>query len=308
METKYRTFFYRRVSWNGNHLQDLESHLKLAHEELQTTADRTFEYNEGGEIQGISYEVRDSGLFCHVTAYVPFRSTLLVPFASSDKVKTTKPQQPPDNHHFMDGDAFFLIKGNHIILCPSNVRETVVITYIKEILKKTNREDLLLKFSIQPITNLNTLKLIKDEGVKRLELNASLYEASVKYMERTSVNNRMFKGISEVLGLLKKDEDKDIDDRENLTVKLSISYDLRKKGGDISKQRLQEIANEVIEEDADKGFVIITRQGKKVTSDQIRISEKFKIPVDGNSVIKEAVWNELEAYLKKLRKSGVLGQ
>lgn len=116
----------------------------------------------------------------------------------------------------------------------------------------------------------------------------------------------------EVLALITKDKgvpDDQIKEMENLSVKLEISYDSRKKGGIIGRNYLGNTANTIISEgEENDGFSIVTGGGTTVTADEIRISEKVKLTPHGNSVFKTDVRKALENYLTDLEDSGMLEQ
>lgn len=60
---KFRTLFYRRVSWTQG--DNLQRQLSKAHESLATTEDRTFAHGDG-EIQGMVVDDGTTGLFIHI--------------------------------------------------------------------------------------------------------------------------------------------------------------------------------------------------------------------------------------------------
>ncbi len=308
---KQRTIFYRRVAWRNATKTTLEKHLKQAHNNLLTTHDRTFPYADG-EIQGLIVEPRESGLFFHLAMYTPHQPTSVVPFPSTAKSKDTSPEPPPDKHHYMEGDIFFIVSGDHIVLCPSGARESVAISYINHSLRKAGKEKLIADFSIEPVAKIDKVKLLQQEGVKKVSLNASLYEASVEYTERKTTKMNLLNGVAEdIIALFAKDENPDlqnIGDMENLSVKLEISFDSRKKGGEMGRERLDRTANMLISDDEDQGFTIITGNGKKLTADEIRISDKVKLSPYGNSVFRSDVRDALEQYLSDLNDSGMLEQ
>lgn len=308
---KFRTLFYRRVAWLNGSSDVMQRHLSKAHDSLDSTQKRTFPHGEG-EIQGLTVETRKAGLFFHIASYTPHQPTSLVPFPSKAKSKDTSPEPPPDRHNYLEGDIFFLVSGNNIVLCPSGAHESVAISYIKHVLRKSGKEEHITRFHIDPVAKIDKVKLIKQEGVKKISLNASLYEASVEYMERKTTKMNLLNGVAEeVLALFSKDSNKDlqeIKEMENLSVKLEISFDSRKKGGDVGRERLEKTANMLVADDEDQGFSIVTGSGKRLTADEIRISDKVKLSAHGNSVFRSDAWTSLEKYLDDLDELGMLEQ
>lgn len=308
---KQRTMFYRRAAWIAGKSGNLEKELKAAHKILSSTAERTFPHNEG-EMQGLSFEPSDQGFCMHIASYVPHQATSLVPFPSRASVKNTTPQSPPDKHNYLEGDIFVVIRGNHIVLCPSGARESVAISYMTHALRRSGKDKLITHFSVEPVVSIDKLKIIQQEGVKKIALNASLYEASTDYLERKTTKMTLLNGLAtEVLTLFAKDNDdrlKGVGEFENLSVRVEISFDSRKRGGEIGRERLERTAEKVILDNEDDGFQIITGSGKKFAPNSIRINESVGLSVFGNSVEREKAWDSLKKYLDSLHESGALEQ
>lgn len=306
-----RTVFYRRVAWQNGCSGLLGDHLSKAHNSLLTTSDRTFKYGDG-EIQGLTFENKNGDLFFHLAFYTPHQHTSLVPFPSGDKSKDTSPAPPPAEHNYLRGDIFFLVRGNHIVLCPSGARESIAISYINHVLRNNGMEKLLAQFSIESVAKVDKVKLIEQEGVKKVLLNASLYEATVEYVERKTTKMNLLHGVAEeIIALFANDRNKDlqeIGEMENLSVKLEISFDSRKKGGELGRKRIEKTANMLIEDDEDQGFTIVTGNDKLVKADEIRISDRVMLDPYGNSVFRSCARTALEKYMADLNGSGMLEQ
>jgi hypothetical protein len=115
----------------------------------------------------------------------------------------------------------------------------------------------------------------------------------------------------EILALFAKDNDQslqEIQEAENLTVRLEISFDARKKGGEVGRKRIEKTADKLIADDEEQGFKIVTGSGKTLSATQIRVSEKTVLPAHGKSVIRTAAWSKLSEYLQELKASGILEQ
>lgn len=306
-----RTIFYRRVDWKNNSTGTMQQHLANAHQTLLSTHDRTFHFGDG-EIQGLKVESQDNVLFIHLALYTPHQPTSLVPFPSTALSKDTSQIAPPSDHNYLEGDIFFAVKGNHIVLCPSGARENVALSYINHVLRKVGQDVLTTLFEIDPVAKVDKVEMIKREGVKKIALNASLYEATVDYVERKTTKMNLMHGVAEeILALFAAEQNKDlkeISEMENLSVKLEISFDSRKKGGEIGRQRLEHAAKMLISDDEDQGFAIVTGNDQRLTANEIRISDKVQLDKNGNTVFRQAAFKALGEYLVKLDESGVLEQ
>ena len=124
-------------------------------------------------------------------------------------------------------------------------------------------------------------------------------------MDRVSKKRDIFSSLEEILSefVIDLDEKEELKAKEHLSAVLEVSFDSRQKGGEISKGKLDCLAEQLMIGDT---FTIITRKGKKFTHDELRLSNSVSLPCDGSSVSKEAAWNELEGYFKRLKGQGIL--
>jgi hypothetical protein len=236
----------------------------------------------------------------------------LVPFPSKAKSRDTSQESPPHDHNFLESDIFFVLSGNHLVLCPSGARESVALSYINYILRKVGEDKLTTRFSIESVANIDKVKLLQSEGVKKIALNASLYEATMDYTERTTTKMTLLNGIAEeFVALFAEDKNhklREIGELENLSVKVEISFDARKRGGEIGRERLEATASKLLGEDESEGFTIVTSDGKKLTANEVRINQKVSLPTHGSSVSRHEAWSSLAGYLEDLKALGMFQQ
>ena len=318
---KNKKFYYRRAKWDDQGKQSLESLLIYAHQILGTVGKRTFDVNYGTEIRGASFK-DDGGLYLQIASYVPGESTSIIDKSKRAKQSNVTAQIAPDGKDYLDGEVFVYIKDNHVILCPSGVRETVVEIYIGHILRAIEKKEIAKTFELDKVAKTNKLRMIKDEGVKEIDLNTSLYEASLIHMDQ---KNPKVSGLKKVMAdqlssIFSKDKDlKDITEKENLNVKVTIKFDgmeARRNSkdpefGTAGKKRLEKTAEQVIAEfdkEHENGFVIVTGAGNRITSDEIRVSDSFRVETLGKSLSKSAAWTKLKEYHDRLNADGVFKQ
>jgi hypothetical protein len=318
---KMKKFYYRRAKWDGQNKLTLETLLTDAHEQLDTVGKRSFSVSSGTEIRGANYKT-DKGLYLQVASYVPGEPTSIIDKSKRSKQSTVSAQNAPDGKDYLDGDVFVFVKDNHVILCPSGVRENVVETYIWNILRAFDKKDIAKSFELDKVAKTNKLRMIKDEGVKEIDLNTSLYEASLLHMDR---NNPKISGIKKAIAdqmtaIFGKDQDlKDIKEKENVNIRISLKYDgqeARKhlkepEFGESGKKRLERTAEQIIAEyeaEHENGFVIVTGAGNRITSDEIRVSDSFSVETLGKSLSKASAWTKLKEYHDRLNADGVFKQ
>lgn len=318
---KNKKFYYRRAKWDDQGKQSLESLLIDAHKVLDTVDKRTFEVSSGAEISGASFK-DDGGLYLQIASYVPGESTSIIDKSKRAKQSNVTAQTAPEGKDYLDGEVFVYIKGNHVILCPSGVRETVVETYVWHVLRAIEKKEIAKTFELDKVAKTNKLRMIKDEGVKEIDLNTSLYEASLIHMDQKNPKVSGWKKVmaNQLSAVFSKDKDlKDITEKENLNVKVTIKFDgieARRNSkdpefGKAGKKRLEKTAEQVIaefDEEHKNGFVIVTGAGNRITSDEIRVSDSFRVETLGKSLSKSAAWTKLKEYHDRLDADGVFKQ
>lgn|GEM_PF-1250503 len=334
-DTKKRPFYYRRAKWDGQKEdKTLQAILEECHDNMPTVGERTFQSGEG-ELRGADAERKAGvGFFLHIASYVPDERATTIDKARTSRRSNLYTETAADGREFLNGDIFILIKDNHLILCPSGVRESIAFSYINLVLKKCGFALMLASFQLEKIAKASKMALIAKEGVKAIELNASLYEASVLEIDESEKkNNRskideLVKKASELIeDMFSQDPElSEIRENENLDIKLSLSFDgreARRKGkpegfGELGRSRLKKASEQIIQDlekpsdelhfgDED-GFKIITGSGNVITPTEIRVSDAFYVKTFGKTLDKQDAFDKLEDYLGRLKISGVLVQ
>lgn len=304
-----RKIYYKRANWISQTTKTLYRHLLDAHKELPTTNHRTFQYHDG-QIIGLDTKVSNNTIYFHVANYIPKQATSIVPEPSKSPSRNIKTNPPPNNYNYMTGDIFFAVRDNHILICASGLSEAVATSFIHECFVASDKVNLIRTYEIDYVANLSKISIINKYGVKEIELNASLYEASADYINRNSTKNNILGGaISEIASIFENDELglDTISEKENLNVRLSIKLNTRKKGGELGKKRQLELAKSILKEE-DEGFSILTANGQKITSEETKILKSVKFDRNGSSIYKSNCWDELEKYFDELSNDGFLNQ
>ncbi len=337
-EVKTKRLFYRRANCSTEGFTEkdkekevtLEALLKTCHTHCKMTSLRTFKGLYGSEIQCPKYEDKNGdGLLLHIASYVPDQATSAIEKASTTSENSSVSTVPaPEGKNFLDGDAFVLIKGNDVVLTLSGIRENVVTSYMSQILDKNDFKKAGLALEFRGIAKDDKVKMIQTQGVKAIELNASLYEASLMHLEKQNEKSKRETKIFDLPGavadtlkqVFAKDKTlKEITEQENVNIKLSISFDgneARKKVhkktvgfGSVGKSRLEK-ASELILQEANKddvdGFTIITGDNNKIKSDEIVVSDTFRIKTLGKSLDHTDAFAKLQEYYTQLKDRGTL--
>lgn len=318
---KNKKFYYRRAKWDAQEKITLEDILVDAHEQLETVGKRSFSVSSGSEIRGAAFKV-DGGLYLQIASYVPDEPTSIIDKSKRSKQSAVSAQTAPEGKDYIDGDVFVYIKGDHVILCPSGVREQVVETYIWNILRAVDKKDIAKTFELDKVAKTNKLRMIKEEGVKEIDLDTSLYEASLIHLDRNNPKVSSIKKViaDQVIAIFGKDKElNEIKEKENVNVAISLKYDGRAarsnqkdpEFGASGKKRLEKTAEQIISEFesySENGFVIVTGAGNRITSNEIRVSDSFRVDVLGKSLSQSSAWKKLKEYHDRLDTDGVFSK
>jgi len=310
MDERLKTLSYRRVQFLVETDKTLESYLAEAHKRLPNIENRTI-----ADDGSLVLECRDFvhkqgvGVFLHIAAYTPGEHASVVPRLKGVPSGALQTAAPPDGCEFMDGDTMAFVAGDHVILCSSSLHEKQAERYMTRIVDIAQIDTHAAQFSLTKVANVNKMKLIKSQGVKSINLNASLYSATIDHMERTTVNKKVSGSVADaVLAIFGKDLcEEDWEKAENMSVNVRLSYDSRKCGVMFNKERLESLANIMVNED-DDGFTIETVGGEKIGPDDIVLRKKAKLPKFGKTVYCSDAWQELATYFQELKVGGLLEQ
>jgi len=308
--TRERTVIYRRAEWaNDNPASiSLEMCIRQACAKLQSTQDRSIKLGDVlTSLASVRQHNQGDGVSLHITIETPGEHASIVPDKSNagDEINvSTSP--PPKNFEFMDGDAFAYVNGDDVCMCTMGIRDSGISLFLRELFKRAKIRKDSDMFALFKVANVKRLALIKDEGVKEIEIKATMFQAAADYNQRQKKTmgaaGALKKHINAVLG---KDRDANID---SLRATISLKLDRRIRAGiKLGEKRLQLLAEDILKDSyKDDDFVIVTEGGKKITADEIFISSKLKIRKSGKTVDRDKAWIEVRAYYKTLQESGMI--
>jgi hypothetical protein len=323
---KQKRLHYRRAVWvpesdTQEVKNTLEYYLELSHAETEIAQNLTFSFGDH-EIACADRRLTSDGFYLHLATYSPGGDTSTIVKDSSLRARAISPEPAPQGKDYLHGDIFILVKDNHVLLCPSGARENIAIKYFIFILEKLNKKFSAASFNLAIIANVDKLNMIKNEGVREIVLNSSIYEASKHFIEK---NDPKFSGlipniVSDLKRIFSEDKDlKNIQQDENINVSLTIRFDGKEKQknlknptfGSVGLKRLTAASRKIlddIDDFNDGNFEIVTYNNHTITANETQVSEEYSIDKHGNSINKDATWITLKTYYDKLKGSGILEQ
>lgn len=305
---KDRTLIYRRASWLNDGTEFSLFDLISSTLEQKSTIANTRQISASGQNIDIRHRrLNEDTVLVHAVAYVPNEAASVVPEVQENVSEADLDTLRVDDGDFMDADFMALIKNNHVIMCLNGMRENQAAKYLRDLIRDIHDNDL-ASFELLKIADIDKANILRTEGVKSIDLNMALFDATLNQNDR--VHNQARSGLSSFMrSLATKDLTRqEIEASENLMVKLHLSIDGRKKSNTlVGEERLKEIANTLVSSEEDDGFAILTKEGKTIRQDEISLSKKVRLEDNGaKSVSYLQAWQALGTYFNELEENGSL--
>ncbi len=299
---------YRRAEFLQQSGKTLEVYLNEAHTKFPEISQRRVSLQGQPILEGRKHvkDLGGIGTLLHIAAYTPGEHASIVPKSDSEDVSTTP---PPRDSEFMDGDIMALVVGNHVFLCSSNISDKRAERYMIGIIEAAALERMASNFCLCKKADIDKVALLQSKGVKSINLNACLFDATLDHAERTTVQKKLRGGLmDEIVSIFAEDRpEEDILSSENLSAKIILSFDSRKKRIDVARQGIFDLAEKMFENEEDS-FSITTLGGETINGSDISLRKTVKLPKHGKSVFFSDAWKALEVYYTELKDAGVLEQ
>lgn len=310
-KTRLKTISYRRAVWLK--ADNLERLLDQALSKLPKVVDRKFLREDGQVVKSIRHKKSDAGHYIYIVAETPgdHASTLARRNESKDAFDIdTVP--PPAGSEYMDGDVFLYVKDNDVCLCTTGLREATASMFLRLLIEKAGLPKSATQFELQKIANIDKARLIQAQGVREVDIRASMFDATHKYLKRKTSGEGTLAAIGKHLNSIFEDDE---GVRDNLQV--SVVLRARSRGLDLSSrdahaaqavgaQRLQALAEALIEGDSD--YVIVTGDGQRISPDEIYVRVKMPIEALGKTTSCKKTWDAMKTFYDQLVENGILVQ
>lgn len=259
----------------------------------------------------MSFQQRGPYSCGHIAAYVPDQPACVVPDASPANDLDTSTLEPPQGHSYLDGDIFYVAREDDLVVCTSSLRETALLDYLMSILDLYCEDFAPSDLVVSAVADIDQIKLLKREGVAKIVINSCLYSASINYLERKLKKQGFVSSVQALAeaALMQNHQPgaSKLYEEANLSMKVEISMDRRKKGL-ASQQSITETATSLLNDPDADDVTIITNAGSRVRASSIAVSKSVRLPAHGNSVSKLAAWAALTEYLNELSNLGITSQ
>jgi hypothetical protein len=317
-QEKAKTLRYRRAIYTvpkddeeADKILTLEEYLKLAHAKFKSIEQRRVRYDSGYTLEARDARSRRQvGTLLHIAAYTDGEPATIVPLVAGTDSAPVDVLPPPKNTDFMDGDVMALISGNDVVLCASQIHDINLYRYCAGIFTAADLPVQATLFRLERAADADRVQLLEDEGVKQIRLSVSTFDATLSHAKRKSVRTKLGAGMMEELfALLGKDVNmEEAKDYSSLSAEIVIKFDKRRKNGELGGERIEALAKQVVADDDDEGFTIVTGEDNVVGASTLSLHKSVSLPAYGKSVSRDAAYQELVTYFKELDDDGLLEQ
>jgi hypothetical protein len=313
IEYRTKTIHYARATFvvapaPGATLQSLVNAVIKTH--LTTVPDRTLESADGRVIEPRHQRLRNqnAGSLLHLVTYKASEQATTVPHATNTDIeKDLGSAAPPANEEFMDGEAFILISGMHVIVCSSNLSDLKICRYLDALIVKAGLSALPCGLDFARVADLDVVRMIAQFGVKSVTLDASLYEATRQRIQRIhGLRSSMSEFLGRVKSLVSMDtSEAEADKSADLHAKITISIPGHNKS-QIAQSGLDGLAQAVIEDDDADDVLLEFGNGATRKLNHVCLRKSCRIQTLHKGLNYDNAFSHLDAYFAKLKSENLL--
>lgn len=204
-----------------------------------------------------------------------------------------------------------LFKDNHVICMNCGRNAGSLRIYLQQLFRKAGFPDASRQFEIVRIGSPDKLAIIEKFGVKSVDMEVEIAEATAAEVIEGDGGGGFWKSIKANIGsiftaITARDESvEELRRAEKGSVKVSIN--VPKSDLTAAKAGLDDFASEVLEDEEAEGFVIHLRDGGgTIKPEEVSVRKQVKLDAMANSVSPSQAWDAMETYLGELEESGQL--
>lgn len=242
------------------------------------------------------YEERTDSFMFQFSAATPGEDATTVP---TDKLTVEKMDlsstKAPDGCEFADGDIICCVRNNDLFVCCSMLHPTSIKSYLLALFEAAELGNKAMSLDLNKPANFEKMKILREGGIKKIILNASLDGPEFKRIEDLKNKGRMLSALGNVFN-----KDLDLINGAN-TSKAKFKVEIGIPKGEISPSNWPEdMAKDIMEDDIKYRFE--TNDGRVVTSKEITIAKYSKMEPLGKTVFRNEAVTKLREFMNEILK------
>ena len=302
-----KTLEYRRARFLDDG-QNLEQLIRQAWGMFGTQAERTINVAGGRATTGLrSLDLNAAGFAVHCGRYTDGQGVGTIQTAPAPEVDIG--EQPPEpGENFLSSDLMALVKDNHVICMNCGRNAGSLRIYFQQLFRKAEFEDASRQFELVRIANPDKVAIIGAVGVKRVDLEIDIAEATAAELIAEAGGGGIWDNITGSLGnafqaITGQDETvEQIRQAEKGTMKVSINV----PKGDLNaaKEGLAQLSEEVVEDEESESYVIHLGNGDTIKPNEVSVRKQVELEAVANSVSVFQAWESMREYIGELMENG----
>lgn len=302
-----KTLEYRRARFLDDG-QNLEALARQAWEQFDTQAARTVTHSDGRSTVGLrSRDLGASGFAVHCARYIDGQSVGTIKTAPAPEVDIGE-QAPAPGENFLNSDLMALLQDNHVICLNCGRNAGSLRIFFQQLFRMAGFNDASRQFELVRIANPDKVAIIETVGVKRVDLQADIAEATAGELIEGTARAGVWQSIAGSLGDALRaitDRDEEIEQiRRAEKGTITVSINVPKGDLTAAKDGLSQLSEEIVEDEESDSYVIHLGNGDTIKPDEVSVRKQVKLEAAANSVSVYQAWDAMVHYSEELMESG----
>jgi len=302
-----KTLEYRRARFLDDG-QNLEQLVRRAWGQFATQTDRTITVGGDRATTGLrSRDLNAVGFAVHCGRYIDGQGVGTIKTAPAPEVDIG--EQPPEpGENFLNSDLMALVKDNHVICMNCGRNAGSLRFYFQQLFRKAGFNDASRQFELVRIANPDKVAIIEAVGVKRVDLEIDIAEATAAELIDGAGGGGIWHNITDSLGnafqaITGQDETvEQIRQAEKGT--MTVSINVPKGDLNAAKDGLAQLSEEVVEDEESESYIIHLGNGDTIKPNEVSVRKQVKLEAAATSVSVFQAWEAMQEYIGELMENG----
>ena len=297
-----KTAHYRRAAHAVGESMFLQSALNSCQDNYQSVGFPVFELKPDVDCVVASHKVKSGRDFLHLVTFERGAGAAVIQTLQSAEVDEAP---APQSKEFIQSQLFLLCSGDNLLWTTHNnsLRDRAVGVMVNRLIEVFGDFEDNPMYVLEANLDEKMFKNLMTQGIQEIDLAVGGYKDTLDYLTNDgSIEN------AGIISVLKNALSPDLSQEEKEAATKIAARVVLRPGRDWNdmhvKELLADMASNVLDE-MDDGFVIVTKNGLRVTHDSMRVKDDFNVNGNRRVVDVKQVHDELQASFGSLESMGV---
>lgn len=299
-----KTAHYRRASQVTGNATTLQRALDLCRDEYPAGAYPVYRFKNGVDAIVANHELRDGLDFLHIVTFEQGAGAAVI-----ETIQRTGVNEEPAPHakQYIQSQLYLLCRSDDIVFTSHNapLRDSAASVLLNQLISTFSDEDPAASFILTATLDEARFRDLMNDGIQEIDLDVGAYRSTLEYL-----GNRGQIADGGLFSVLKSFVTNDVTEEEREAAEKIMARLTLRPGRDWDdlhvKELMAEMATNLVDDELDSGFTIVTKSGLRITRDSVRVSDDFH--VDGNRRVVDVVQvrSALSVAYEQFQEIGVL--